>query len=367
MATESYTARWGILGTGQIAKSFAQDLLTPPSSRGVTSIQHVISAVASRSLPRAQAFLAAISAPSTATAYGSYTELVHDASISIIYISSPHSHHFQHAMLALRARKHVLCEKPLAVNAAQAKALVDEARAQGCFLMEAMWTRFLPLTKTVRLLVQKGTIGRVERVVAELCIDADPAAQWGPEYRMVNMDLAGGALLDLGIYPLTWVYLFLYNGTRPVVTSSMTKYATGVDETVCVNLAFQSSDTSNPTTHGTALASFRASPNARNNEAPIRIQGTLGEIQIFPYAPRPTGYRVVMKNGGVEEVCVEIPGSGLFWEADEAASCVKQGLLETDLMAWKESIDLMITMDEVRAQGELMYPNAVESTEFKGE
>jgi predicted dehydrogenase len=128
--------------------------------------------------------------------YSSYEELVADSNVDAVYVGTPHSHHFQHVMLALEAGKHVLCEKPLTVNANQAKILCEEARKRKLFLMEAVWTRYLPLTIDIVDKIRQGTIGEVLRVIADTSFGDEVEKTWGTEHRMLNKDLAGGALLD---------------------------------------------------------------------------------------------------------------------------------------------------------------------------
>jgi len=145
---------------------FTQDLLTNPTARDVHDVRHEIVAVASSSAKdRAASFLTKINGPSTAKTYGSYHELVADPDVDIVYVATPHSHHFQNAMLALEAGKNVLCEKALTVTAAQARKLVDKAREKNVFFMEAVWTRYFPISIKVRELVSSGAIGNVYRVV----------------------------------------------------------------------------------------------------------------------------------------------------------------------------------------------------------
>ena len=168
-----------------------------PSTRDVSDLKHtVVAAASSSSAERAQKFLQECNCPSSAVAYGSYAELVKDKNIDIIYIATPHSHHYQNAMLCLEAGKHVLCEKAFTVNAAQAKKLVETAKAKNLFLMEAVWTRYFPLSIQIRNLITDGTIGNVHRVIADLSFGANVEERYGTDHRMVNMDLAGGALLD---------------------------------------------------------------------------------------------------------------------------------------------------------------------------
>lgn len=166
--TDTYTAKWGIMATGGIATKFCKDILKDPSLRDTTGVAHKIVAVASSSSPdRAADFIKNIDGPSDAKTYGSYADLVADKDVEIVYVGTPHSHHFQNVMLALEAGKNVLCEKALTVTAAQTKKLVETAKEKNLFLMEAVWTRFFPLSIKVRELITSGAIGTVYRTFGE--------------------------------------------------------------------------------------------------------------------------------------------------------------------------------------------------------
>lgn len=171
-----------------------------PSTRKVSDVKHTVAAAASSSSKsRAQQFLDTCKCPSTAAAYGSYEELVKDPNVDIVYVATPHSHHYQNTMLCLLAGKHVLCEKAFTVNAAQAKKLVETAREKNLFLMEAVWTRFFPLSIQIRKAIENGELGAIHRVIADLSFGQDIENTWGADgakHRMVNTDLAGGAMLD---------------------------------------------------------------------------------------------------------------------------------------------------------------------------
>ncbi len=171
-----------------------------PSTRKVSDVKHTVTAAASSSSSsRAKQFLETCKCPSSAVAHGSYEELVKDPNVDIIYVATPHSHHYQNTMLCLLAGKHVLCEKSLTVNAAQAKTLVQTAKEKQLFLMEAVWTRFFPLSIEIRKTIENGELGAVHRVIADLSFGQDVENTWGADgakHRMVNMDLAGGAMLD---------------------------------------------------------------------------------------------------------------------------------------------------------------------------
>lgn len=321
-----------------------------------------------------------VDAPADAKAYGSYAELVADPNVDIIYVATPHSHHFQNTMLALEAGKHVLCEKAFTVNAKQAKKLVETARQKKLFLMEAVWTRYFPLSIKVRELATNGTIGKVTRVNADLSLafsKDDGSLNFDLSHRMVNKDLAGGALLDLGIYSLTWVFQTLYltqskPREAPTVAAAIHPYdKTGADETTTILLNFPKNKTV-----GVATTSMRVATRPNNSDVAgpsIRIQGTKGEIQVYGYAYRPESIKVITLDGKTEALEFPFPkdterkgspGHGMYWEADEAARCIRDGKLESATLDWEESVVIMETMDEVRKQGGLTYPELIETDVF---
>ncbi|KAL1967257.1 hypothetical protein VTN77DRAFT_3303 [Rasamsonia byssochlamydoides] len=383
-----FNARWGILATGGIAETFVKDLLKDPKLRGADDVTHTVTAVASSSSKaRAEQFIADVKIPAPCAAYGSYEELVKDPNVDIIYVATPHSHHYQNTMLALEAGKHVLCEKPFTVNAAQTRILCETAKKKNLFLMEAVWTRYFPLSIQVRELIQKGEIGEVLRVIADNSFGEDVENVWGTKHRMVNKDLAGGALLDLGIYSLTWVFQTLYH-TLPreqrkppsTIATHMSPYhLTGADEATTMLITFPTTTPSNlpnRTSHAVAMTHLRIATDPDGNKSAqpaIRIQGTKGEIQVDGPAFRPTSYRVIPRKDekstepvSIREVKFPFPdnGHGMYWEADEAARCVRDGKLESETMPWEESILIMEVMDEARRQGGLTYPEKIESTVY---
>ena len=204
--------RWGILGTGGIASAFAQDLKLAQG--------HSIVAVGSRTLSKAQAFVQEIS---DASAYGSYEELVNAQQIDAIYVASPHPMHEAHTLMALAAGKPVLCEKPFAITAKQAQSMFDAAKRNNVALLEAMWTRYLPHMKVVREILASGVLGAVQTV------EADHGQRLADQniQRLVDPGLGGGALLDLGIYPVSFAHLIL--GAPVSITTRAVMTDTGVD------------------------------------------------------------------------------------------------------------------------------------------
>jgi predicted dehydrogenase len=370
----------------------------------VHDVRHeVVAAASSSSKDKTVDFLTRVKAPDSAKAYGSYHELVADPNVDIIYVATPHSHHFQNAMLALEAGKNVLCEKALTVTASQARKLVETARAKNVFFMEAVWTRYFPLSIQVRNLISSGAIGNVYRTIgesvpslslpsrytnantalpqADLSVgnDApDGKVTFADTNRMVNPDLAGGALLDLGIYALTWVFQTLYHvqpeqeKEAPKVVASVQKYHTGADEATSIIVQFPKHKSK-----GIALTSLRLASDVDGQYSggpAIRIQGSEGEIQVVGPAYCPLQYKVIKKDGGgkIEVVDCPIPkdagrdgwGQGMFWEADECARCLRDGKKESTGLPWSESIVIMEVMDEALRQGDVVYPELISSDVF---
>ena len=377
--------------TGDIARIFALDLLIDPKTRGTHDIHHVVSAVASStSLQSAENFIGRhISPTQTAEvrcrAHGSYEDLVQDPDVDVLYIASPHSHHFQNCMLALEHGKPILCEKPLTVNAKQAKVLYETARKKNLFLMEAVWTRFFPLCCSVRKFIIDGLIGEVLRVYVDNSTGVD-VSSLGSGHRYLSKALAGGALLDIGVYPISWIFQMLYHTReesqrkKPSRVVAMLTYEeeSGTDQMVSGILEFPASAPSGTKpAHGIMAASMIISndpDSSRSSGALVRIQGLKGEIQIHGPVHRPEWIKIIPRvlpdqSGSsyeAREIHFDIPagGHGMFWEADEAARCFRDGKLESDIMPWEESIAMMEVVDEIRSQADYKFPDDIESTQY---
>lgn len=322
--------------------------------------------------------------------YGSYSDLVKDPDVDIVYVATPHSHHYQNVMLCLLADKPVLCEKAFTVNAAQARILYQTARDRNLFLMEAVWTRCFPLCDAVGKHITSGDVGEVLRVHADLSVGMAPEECFPDvSHRIVNKDLAGGCLLDMGVYSLTWIFLALYHTLPPpqrrdpvVKGVAITpEPRTGADEMTTVLLEFPTSPPTGMTTaHAVATTALRLDQDPDNLQTAgpaVRIQGTKGEIQVYGPPYRPSKYRFVpwrdRANGGNDdsdprahdhEFNFPGQGHGMFWEADEAARCWRDGKLESDVIGWDESLAIMHVMDQVRTHGGLTYPDQIESTDY---
>lgn len=414
---EQKTIRWGILGTqklylcqhqwemltipatGGIAETFAKDHLVDPATRNVTLIKHTIVAAASSSdASRAQSFLETVGAPESAKAYGSYEELVADAEVDIVYVATPHSHHYRNVELCLQSEKNVLCEKAFTVSAMQAAELVEIARQKNLFLMEASWTRYFPLSVYVRDTIISGRLGTIMRAFADNSLDLNPDKNFDSQNRMVNPALAGGALLDMGIYSLTWIFQALYTAQSlnvrarapaPRVVSSVQKYRpTGVDEMVSTLLTFSRDPELGGDMHGIATTGFRVANDidGKGTSGPaVRIQGRKGELQVWPPIYRPTRTRLILGDGTVEDKAWPQPGPGkgskwfngysiagtnpegegygMFWEADEAAMALIEERKEGQYEGLDESVLIMQVMDEIRRQNGLVYAEEIEATD----
>lgn len=320
--------RWGILGPGHIAQAFARGLNEAEGSRLV--------AVGSRDLGRARAFAAEFGVD---RAHGSYEELAEDPDVDAIYVASPHSMHEDHTILCLKADKHVLCEKPLALNAAQARRMIDVARDRGLALMEALWTRFLPAIIGAREQVARGVIGDVRLVQADFGF----RAEFHPASRLFAPELGGGALLDLGIYPLNLAFLFCGAPTEIVARTNLG--TTGVDEESAILLRHRDGQSSQ------LSCSLRV-----NTPREAHVIGTGGRITIeFPWW-RATRFTVHTNDDQSEEFAFVHRGGGYTYEAEAFGDMIRSGRHDSDVMPLSESLAILETMDEIRQGWGLRYP-----------
>ncbi|MEW9527325.1 Gfo/Idh/MocA family protein [Microbispora sp. NPDC049125] len=320
--------RWAIIGTGGIANAFADDLRLSDTAELV--------AVCSRTAERAEAFARRTSA---ARWHSDQAELLAADDIDVVYVAAPHSAHHELAVAAIEAGKAVLVEKPFTINRAQAEELAKLARSQGVFLMEAMWTRFLPHMIRIRDLLAQGRLGELRMLTAE-------HGQWfrrDPAHRMFDPHLGGGALLDLGVYPVSFASMVF--GAPSSVLASAQFGDTGVDGQTAVLLQYEQGVQAVATSTMQARLDNRAS-----------IAGTDARIDIDPTWYRPTSFTLTERTGAVERYEFPEPGNGLRYQAEEVARCVRAGLLESPVMTLDESCQIMGTMDDVRAQIGLRYP-----------
>jgi predicted dehydrogenase len=319
--------RWGIAATGGIATQFARGLAQTADADTV--------AVASRTQARADQFGDEFGIPHR---HASYEALAEDPDVDVVYVASPHSRHEADALLFLEAGKHVLCEKPFALNAAQAQRMVDTARDRDRFVMEAIWSRFLPAYQRLGELLGDGVIGEVQHVDADFAI----RFPYEPTHRLFDLALGGGALLDLGIYPLQLASLVL--GAPTDVHAAGRIGETGADEHVAAVLRHASG----------ALASIRTGTRV-TMACTARITGTDGHIDLPAFMHCP-GSLTVTTIAGTDLHETPIMGEGLRYQVAEVHRCIDAGELESRVIPHSETLQLARTMDEIRAQLGVRYP-----------
>jgi predicted dehydrogenase len=321
------TVRWGIISTGRIAKWFATAMKDVPGA--------VLQAVASRELAPAQAFAQEFGA---ARAYGSYEELVNDPDVDLVYIGTPHSMHAQNALMALRAGKGVLCEKAFTLNRREAEEVVALAREKKLFLMEALWSRYLPALAEVRRVIASGEIGPARQVMADFGF----VSPGGPEHRLFNPALGGGALLDLGIYPLS-ISTAIF-GPVESVRAQAELGPTGVDVQTGFTLKHRGG--------GISICSCSI---VTRTPCELTISGTRGHIRMNTRFHQATSLTVVHEDGTSRTIETPYVGNGYAHEIVEAQRCFREGLLESPGMTLDETLDHMGVMDEIRRQVGVTY------------
>lgn len=321
-------SKWGILGTGKIARRFMQAMSYVPDAEVV--------AVGSRSLETAKQFGRQFGIPNC---YGSYEDVLHDPAVEVVYIATPHNLHAENTLATLQAGKHVLCEKPFAVNAKQAEQVIQLARQTNRFVMEGMWTRCFPVMQEVVRRVRDGQIGTVRYLQADFGFQPP----FNPESRLFSPHLAGGALLDVGIYPIAFAFQFL--GEPSQVVSTVTCGQTGVDELEGILLRYDSG----------AIAVLSASIQV-NTPRQAFLCGTKGMVH-FP-APwwKPSEAFWVRPDGTQEHLLYPYEGDGLQFEIRHVQACLQQGKHESPLMPLEESLRILRLMDRLRAEWGVRYP-----------
>jgi predicted dehydrogenase len=321
--------RWGVLGTGWIADTFVRSLHA--------HTRQVVQAVGSRTLESAERAARAWEAP---VAHGSYEALVADPDVDVVYVATPHNYHLPHALLAIEAGKHVLVEKPVGLDAAEARAIGDAAERAGVFCMEAMWTLFLPKFDVVRQLLTDGVLGRI--VIAQ----ADMGERFDPPHRVTQVDLAGGPLLDLGTYAATFATWVL--GEPDEVTAVATPGPGGVNGQLAVALRTASG----------AIGSLHTSILA-DSATTANVIGTEGRIDLGTRYYLPGPMTLHQRSGPTlswSEPMVE--HAALHFEAAEVARRIVGGATGSPLRPWADTVATLELMDRVRAATGLDFEEA---------
>jgi predicted dehydrogenase len=327
--SDDQPVRWGILGAGGIAETVCHDI--------VLTDGNTVAAVAARDAGRAADFAGRYGG---SRSYGSYDELVADPDLDVIYVATTHPGHRAHALLAIEAGKPVLIEKPVCLNAADAREVLTAAAQADLFAMEAMWMRTNPLIRQAEQLISDGAIGEIRGVRAEF----GAGVPFDPHHRMYDLDNGGGALLDLGVYPVTFAYLFLGRPSRVTITGRIAP--TGADMTVAMQWAYDG---------GTGAQLWCSSAIPAPNQAVVL--GSTGWIATEGAAHRPTGLLV---HTAEDEYRIEDPiagqGNGYGPEIAEVERCLRAGLTESPLIPHADTIAILELLDEARAVLGVKYP-----------
>jgi predicted dehydrogenase len=319
--------RWGILGLGGIAHKFASDLALVEGA--------VLAAAASRTQSKADAFCA----EHGGKAYGSYQDLLDDEQVDVVYVATPHNSHAALTVASLENGHHVLCEKPVSVNRTQAEHMVNASRASGKFFMEALWSRFNPTIGAVIDRTKAGDIGQVRYLTADFTFEVTAE----PESRLYNPALAGGSLLDMGIYPLFLAYAIL--GVPSRITARMIASETGVDQQTGIILEYP----------GAMAVLYSGFASQSNMEA--TVTGSLGRFSIEPVWHASDAYRHhVNRASEFERHHHPKQGEGLVHEIEECHRCIRSGQTESALWSHDDSLNLIALLDGVRQEIGLKYP-----------
>jgi predicted dehydrogenase len=317
---------WGIIGLGKIAHKFAADLQL--SNHGV------LYAVASRNGEKAKIFGAQYNATKF---YDSYEALAEDPEIDVVYIATPHTFHFEHTLMCLKKGKGVLCEKPMGINSTEVETMIQEAQSRNLFLMEGIWTRFIPATNTLLEILAKKTIGDVLFIRADFGFKADP----NREGRIYNKKLGGGSLLDLGIYP---IYLSLLTLGIPIDIKVMARMTdTDVDSYCAILFDYENG----------AKAILESTIEA-HTPTEAYIYGTKGSLQLhsrFHHSEKIT----ITLNGEKEVLDIKYEGNGYVHEIEEVNKCLLNNAIESSKLPLKMSINVMKLIDSVKKEIGLNY------------
>lgn len=327
------STRWGVLGPGRIAATFVRDLALVPGAE--------LTAVGSRSADRAAAFAAE---HGFAASYGSYEALLADDGVDAVYVASPHALHVEHVTAALEAGKHVLCEKPLTLRAADAEALFDLARRHDRLLMEAMWTACHPVVLAVRDALRAGELGTPRHLHAEMGFVVDLP----PSDRLLDPALGAGALLDMGVYPLTLAHLFL--GEAESLTATAVLSESGIDVDIAMTGRYPGGALATMTASLTSWSAHRAELATDRGRLVLEefFHPSVGTFTPYERGGGTAAPRAVGDAGSVI-------GHGMAHEAVEFQRCLAAGLIESPLVPHAQTVTVLRQMDELREQVGVRY------------
>ncbi|MFY7670344.1 Gfo/Idh/MocA family protein [Tenacibaculum sp. MEBiC06402] len=318
---------WAILGCGWIAEIFAGDLKLLNNA--------VLYAAASRDLSKAKSFADKFGFQ---RAYGSYIEMLEDDNVDIVYIATPHTFHCKHTLLSLQKKKAVLCEKAFAINQKEVELMINTSKKHNTFLMEAFWTRLVPTFKKILSIINSKELGELKIVQSDFMF----YAPFDEKSRLYNLDLGGGALLDIGIYP---VFTALETLGKPEnIIANVIKSPTGSDQHIDIIFEYKNDK----------RAYLRA---GFMNDAPNYsvFHFEKGTVQISREMNCPI---IIKTEEGIQELKEDDgAGYGYYFEAAHVMECIDKGVIESPILSNDFSLRLIETLDEIRAKINVVYPN----------
>lgn len=326
----SKTYNWGILGCGKIAQKFSNDLKLLPNAK--------LYAAASRNLENAQGFAREFGFE---VAYGSYEEMVNDPNVDVVYVATPHSFHHKHTLLCLNHKKAVLCEKAFAINKNEAEEMIASAKENNTFLMEAFWTLFHPNYIKALEIIRSGELGKLKMVRSDFAFNGE----YDTNNRMYNIALGAGSLLDIGIYP---VFAALTSLGKPTMVKTLVNFSpTGSEESISMILKYKDGEMANLTSSFASIS-------------PVQTDYWFekGYMSLNPEWHTPTTITIKSENGKVEILeSGHTKGWGYQYEAAHVMKCLDAGKIESNRMTWQLSLDLMETLDRIRIDAGIFYPD----------
>jgi len=318
--------KFGVLGAGRIAKTF---------SSAVSGIHENLYAIASRDLTKAKQFQSEFG---YSVAYGSYEELLDDPSVVCVYVATPHSLHFEQMKMCLEKGKHILCEKAFTLNREQAKIIFEIADEKKLFVMEAMWTRFLPTIQEIQKLVAEDAIGDIFQIEASFGFESTKNLK----DRLLNPVLGGGALLDIGIYPITLANLFL--GVPDSFESNAFFHPSGVDTSAKITYFYPEAE---------AILNMSFMDNIGND---AYIYGTKGYFHIPNFHACEVATLYNNNHKVVKMIEHKHLVNGMEYEIFETIKCIRKKALESPVMTHETTLEILRQMDEIRKSWNFKYP-----------
>ena len=319
--------KWGIIAPGTIANAFAKEINNSQDGKLV--------AVYGRNLDKAKRFSEKYNIDNY---YSDINEFLNDDNIDAVYIATPHNYHMEYAIKCIRAKKHILCEKPFSYNYKTSKEVLELAKENNIFIMEALWTLFLPAIKQAKKWIEENKIGKVKLITANFGFKSEEDIN----SRLYNPNLAGGALFDVGIYPILFSNYII--GDKPIeIKANATMTRTNVDETDAISFKYTDGE----------VASLTCSISTETDNTAV-IYGEKGKIVIPTFWMAKEAY--LYSENNEEKFKDEYNEAGYKYEIIEANSCISDKKLESNVASHNLTLDLAAIMDEIREQIALVYP-----------